>query len=399
MSTRLADDVYLNQLGIACALGCSEDDVAASLFADDMPRGVAMSSLLDPRQPTSLGTVAAELPALDELPVELRGRNNALLSIALAPLRDPVAEAVDRYGADRVAVVLGSSTSGVGESEAAHRHFAAQGDWPAAFHYRQQEMGTPARFVASQLGLRGPAHVISTACSSSAKAIASAARLLHAGMADAVVSGGADSLCRFTVAGFAALGSVSRERCNPFSANRNGINIGEGAALFLMTREQGPVRLAGWGESADAHHMSAPDPAGKGAERAIREALTRAGIDAADIGYINLHGTATPQNDAMEAAVVARLFAARTPSSSTKPLTGHALGAAGAIETALCWLTLARNPTQALPPHWWDGVADPALPAIDLIAPGRCAEAPLRYALSQSFAFGGSNAALVFGAG
>ena len=398
MSAPFPNDVYLNRLGIACALGCTEDDVASALFADDMPRGVSASTLATP-EATALGVVGAELPTLDRLPVELRGRNNALLSIALAPLRDAVAEAVDRHGADRVAVVLGSSTSGVGESEAAHRHFAAHGDWPAGFHYRQQEMGTPARFVASQLGLRGPAHVISTACSSSAKAMASAARLLRAGMADAVVTGGADSLCRFTVAGFASLGSVSRERCNPFSANRNGINIGEGAALFLMTREQGPVRLAGWGESADAHHMSAPDPAGMGAERAIREALSRAGIDAADIGYINLHGTATPQNDAMEAAVVERVFGTGTPSSSTKPLTGHALGAAGAIEAAICWLALSRNPQGKLPPHWWDGVADAALPAIDLVAPGRRADAPLRYALSQSFAFGGSNAALVFGAG
>ncbi len=391
--------VFLNQLGIVCALGSGEDQVATALFADDRPRGVAMSSLLDPTQPTSLGAVATALPTMDDLPVELRGRNNALLSLALAPLRDAVAGAVERYGADRVAVVLGSSTSGVGESEAAHRHFAAHGDWPAGFHYRQQEMGTPARFVASQLGLRGPAHVISTACSSSAKAMASAARLLRAGIADAVVTGGADSLCRFTVAGFAALGSVSRERCNPFSANRNGINIGEGAALFLMTREQGPVRLAGWGESADAHHMSAPDPQGKGAERAIGEALSRAGIAAGDIGYVNLHGTATPHNDAMEAAVVERMFGSHAPCSSTKPSTGHALGAAGAIEAAICWLALARNPRHMLPPHWWDGVADPALPAIDLVAPGRRAGAPLRYALSQSFAFGGSNAALVLGTG
>ena len=397
MSPSHPGHVFLNHLGIACALGCNEDEVASALFADDRPRGVAMTSLLDPDQPTSLGVAAAELPTLGKLPVELRGRNNALLSVALAPLRDAVAAAVERYGADRVAVVLGSSTSGVGESEAAHRHFAAHGEWPAGFHYRQQEMGTPATFVASQLGLRGPAHVISTACSSSAKAMASAARLLRAGMADAVVTGGADSLCRFTVAGFASLGSVSRERCNPFSANRNGINIGEGAALFLMTREEGPVRLAGWGESADAHHMSAPDPEGKGAERAIRDALSRAGLDAAGIDYLNLHGTATAQNDAMEAAVVERVFGARTPCSSTKPLTGHALGAAGAIEAAICWLALARNPQRRLPPHWWDGVADPALPAIDLIAPGRRADAPLRHALSQSFAFGGSNAALVFG--
>jgi 3-oxoacyl-[acyl-carrier-protein] synthase-1 len=388
---------YLNELGIACALGRDVDGVTASLFADDAPHGVAMSDAVTGRT-TALGLVPGELPSLDDAPVELRGRNNQLLRLALAPLRASVATAIARYGAERVAVVLGSSTSGVGESEDAHRHFLAHGTWPDSFHYRQQEMGTPAMFVAAELGLRGPAHVISTACSSSAKAMASAARLLKAGMADAVITGGADSLCRFTVAGFGALGSVSEQRCNPFSANRNGINIGEGAALFLMTREPGPVRLAGWGETSDAHHMSAPDPEGKGAERAIREALVRAGIDASDIDYVNLHGTATPQNDAMEAGAVQRTLGIDVPCSSTKPLTGHALGAAGAIEAALCWIALTRNQEHRLPPHWWDGVVDPAIAPIRLVRPRERANAALRYALSQSFAFGGSNAALILGA-
>ena len=388
---------FLNELGIACALGRDVDEVASALFADDAPRGVAMSDAFT-GLPTSLGLVPDVLPSLDDVPVELRGRNNQLLRIAMEPLRSSVAAAVARHGADRVAVVLGSSTSGVGESEEAHRHFKAHGAWPEAFHYRQQEMGTPAMFVAAELGLCGPAHVISTACSSSAKAMASAARMLKAGMADAVITGGADSLCRFTVSGFAALGSVSGDRCNPFSAHRNGINIGEGAALFLMTRDPGPVRLTGWGETSDAHHMSAPDPEGKGAERAIRDALARAGIDASDIGYVNLHGTATPQNDTMEAGAVQRTLGFDVPCSSTKPLTGHALGAAGAIEAALCWIALARNPDQRLPPHWWDGVVDPALAPIRLVRPGERTDTPLRYALSQSFAFGGSNAALILGA-
>ena len=391
--------VWLNALGVVCALGQGRDALRDALFASDAPRGVAPSEFATPGQQIALGLVPGALPDLGDMPVELRGRNNALLRAALQPLHDDVADAVERFGADRVAVVLGSSTSGVGESEAAHRHFLANGSWPADFHYAQQEMGTPAAFIAREFGLRGPAHVISTACSSSAKAMASAARLLRAGLADAVVTGGADSLCGFTVAGFASLGSVSEARCNPFSRNRNGINIGEGAALFLMTREPGPVRLAGWGETSDAHHMSAPDPEGKGAERAINEALQRAGLAASDIGYLNLHGTATPQNDAMEAGAVARTFGLELPCSSTKPLTGHALGAAGAIEAAICWLALADNPGHRLPPHWWDGEADPALAPIHLVQPGEASATPLQYALSQSFAFGGSNAALVFGAG
>jgi 3-oxoacyl-[acyl-carrier-protein] synthase-1 len=390
--------VFLNQLGLTCALGRDVESVALALFAADAPRGVAPSESITPGRLLALGVVPGGLPDLANLPVALRGRNNALIALALAPIRAAVDEAIARFGPGRVAVVLGTSTSGVGESEQAHRHQRQNGHWPAEFHYSQQEMGTPARYLAATLGLTGPAHVISTACSSSAKALASGARLLRAGLADAVIAGGADSLCEFTIAGFSALGSVSEQRCNPFSRHRNGINIGEGAALFLMTREPGPVRLAGWGESADAHHMSAPEPGGEGPERAIREALQRAGLAPTDIGYVNLHGTATPQNDAMEAGVMSRIFGVGTPCSSTKPLTGHTLGAAGAIEAAICWIALTRGDRRALPPHWWDGVVDEALAPVGLVAPGQTADVPLRYALSQSFAFGGSNAALVLGA-
>lgn len=391
-------EVFLNALGMANALGRNVDEITANLFAADAPRGVAPTDTVTPDRRLALGVVPSALPGLDQWPIHLQGRNNALIELALAPIRAEVGQAVERYGPDRVAVVLGTSTSGVGESERAHRAFRRDGRWPPDFHYAQQEMGMPAYFLAHVLGLRGPAHVISTACSSSAKALASGARLLRAGLADAVIAGGADSLCEFTVAGFSALASVSETRCNPFSRHRNGINIGEGAALFLMTREPGPVRLAGWGESSDAHHMSAPEPTGEGPERAIREALSRAGLQPADIGYVNLHGTATPQNDAMEAAVVSRVFGADTPCSSSKPLTGHTLGAAGAIEAGLCWLALTRHGGRALPPHWWDGEVDPALAPLRLVAPGARADRPLRHVLSQSFAFGGSNAALVLGA-
>ena len=389
--------VYLNSLGITCALGDDTRSVGDALFTASAPGGVAVSDFVTPGRPLALGRVPGALPSLDGHPLPLRGRNNALLMQALAQIRTEAEAAIARYGAGRVAVVVGTSTSGVGESERAHRHRAEAGGWPLHFHYRQQEMGTPALFLAHELGLHGPAHVISTACSSSAKALASAARLLNAGLADAVLTGGVDSLCEFTVGGFSALGSVSEVRCNPFSRHRKGINIGEGAALFLMSREPGPVRLAGWGESSDAHHMSAPEPDGTGAESAIRAALQRAGLQPRDIGYVNLHGTATPQNDAMEAGVMSRIFGADTPCSSTKPLTGHTLGAAGAIEAGLCWLALSRG-DGALPPHWWDGESDETLAPIGLVTPGARAAQPLRYALSQSFAFGGSNAALVLGA-
>jgi 3-oxoacyl-[acyl-carrier-protein] synthase-1 len=191
---------------------------------------------------------------------------------------------------------------------------------------------------------------------------------------------------------------VSAEQCNPLGASRKGINLGEGAALFLMSREPAAVMLCGWGESSDGHHMSAPDPAGAGARISMSEALRRAGIQPADVDYINLHGTATVQNDAMESRAVAELFGGAVAVSSTKPFTGHTLGAAGGVEAAFCWLAMQDdNPEGKLPPHLWDGIQDPALPVLNVAQPGARLGRPIRWALSNSFAFGGSNATLVFG--
>lgn len=386
---------YLNALGVVCAAGDNADTLAQALWAS-APGGVEAEAWRG--RTLHLGRVRQTLP-LPEATAQ-RSRNNALLLTALQPIRAAVDAARDRFGPQRVAVVLGTSTSGVGESEAAWHQYQAEGGLPAWHDVRQQEIGSGATLLAAELGTLGPAYVISTACSSSSKALASAARLLQAGMADAVVCGGADSLCDFTVAGFAALEAVSDARCNPMSARRCGINIGEAGALFLMTRDkhvdggEGPaVRLAGWGETSDAHHISAPEPSGRGAEAAMRAALGMAGLTPADIGYLNLHGTATQHNDAMESEAVARVFGLDTPCSSTKPLTGHTLGAAGALEAGIAWLTLLGD--GGLPAHHFDGERDPALPAIRLVQPGERLAAAPRAVLSNSFAFGGSNAALV----
>lgn len=386
--------VYLNDLGVVCALGAGREEVARALFGQPPPS--LPSERFTPGRPLVLGQVQAPLPALKAWPPSLRGRNNALLAAAYAQIAPQVQAAVERHGPARVAVVLGTSTSGIGEAEHALPARYHGAPWPDDFHYAQQEIGTGARFVRELAGLRGPAWTVSTACSSSAKALMSAARLLRAGIVDAVIGGGADSLCRFTIEGFSALESVSAARCNPFSRNRAGINIGEGAALFLMTRTQGPVRLSGWGESSDAYHLSAPEPEGRGALQAMHAALARAQLLPSQIDYVNLHGTATRQNDAMESRAMAALFDAPVAASATKPLTGHTLGAAGAIEAALCWVTLVDNPHHLLPPHWWDGQPDPELPPLALVAPGqRHVRAPC-HLLSQSFAFGGSNAVLAF---
>ncbi|WPB57082.1 beta-ketoacyl-ACP synthase [Xylophilus sp. GOD-11R] len=387
--------VFLNDIGIVSALGHGVAATREALFATDGPLGVRPTDGHTPGRPLHLGCVADPLPDLSQAPVRFRSRNNRLIAAALAQIRPQVDRAVARWGPSRVGIVLGVSTAGLDEGIAARRAHAAGLPWPAGYDYAQQEMGNAAAWLAHELSVRGPAHVISTACSSGAKALASAARLLRGGRLDAVLAGGADALSGFTIAGFGALESVSADRCNPMSIDRRGINIGEGAALFLMSREPGPVRLAGWGESSDAHHMSAPDPTGHGALAAMRLAIERAGIDSDAIDYVNLHGTATPQNDAMESRAVAELLGLRVPVSSTKPLTGHALAAAGAIEAALGWCCLVDNPAHRLPPHWWDGRRDPALPALHLVAPGESAIRPIRHVLSNSFAFGGSNASLL----
>lgn len=390
--------VYLNAASAHSALGLDAPSMRAQLFAATDPATLQWTERYSPGRVLPLGCLPAHavLPALDFAPVDQRSRNNALAWGAVQALQGDVAQAIARHGPTRVALVVGTSTGGIEEGEMAARHLLLEGDFPPGFAYAVQEMGNVAQFLAQQLGIRGPAHTISTACSSGAKALASAARLLQSGMADAVLAGGVDALARFTVGGFSALEAVSDQRCNPLSANRRGINLGEAAAFFVLSREAGPVRLAGWGESQDAHHMSAPDPTGQGAAAAMQQALARAGMQPAAVDYVNLHGTATPHNDAMESRAVQNVLGSEVAVSSTKPLTGHALAAAGALEAAVAWHVLHDNPEGVLPVHWWDGVADPAMPALAAVAPGTRLSRAARAVLSNSFAFGGSNSSLLF---
>ena len=383
---------FLSHFGVVSALGDGVEQTRQTLFAPQ-PGGIAMSDVFHFETPLALGRVTRDIRAPEGVHASLQSRNNGLLEVALGQIRPQVDAAIDRYGPSRIGIVLGTSTSGIAEAEQAIRSYVGTGQLGAHYHYSQQELGSSARYLASQLRTSGPSIVISTACSSSAKALISAARWLEAGLCDAVLCGGADSLCSFTVAGFRALDSVSVERCNPMSRNRHGINIGEAATLFLMTRDEGPVRLAGWGETSDAHHISAPEPTGKGAIEAMRLALQRAQLAPSQVDYVNLHGTATPQNDAMESRAVAEVLGLEVPVSSTKALTGHTLGAAGAMEAAISVLSMT-DAQQRLPPHWFDGERDPELPAVRLVVPGERQAA--RAVLSHSFAFGGSNAVLAF---
>ena len=383
----------LSALGILNALGDSKQTVLDNFLsgtANGMQKNEAMWT----------GKVTAALPAIPEALAQFNCRNNRLLLAALAQIQTEIDTAITQYGAPRVAVVIGSSTSGIAEGEAALAEKLCNGTWSLDFDYRQQEIGTAAEFVARFLDLTGVAMTVSTACSSSAKALGSARRLLEMDLCDAGICGGSDSLCQLTLQGFSALESVSPQVCEPFAEGRDGITIGEGAALFLMQKKSdnaNAIIFSGIGESADAHHISAPHPDGIGAEAAMRAALADAKMQPADIAYINLHGTATPLNDAMESAAVTRVFGNNTPCSSTKPLTGHTLGAAGATEAALCWLLLSDlNTKKILPAQCNQKPPDASLPPIAIVRSTQALPHTKNLSmLSNSFAFGGSNAAVI----
>jgi 3-oxoacyl-[acyl-carrier-protein] synthase I len=392
--------VYLNALGLITPLGREKDEVARNLFKGSRAGLIERNDLL-PQRPVRVGVAPWTLPELPNHLAHLDCRNNRLALAALNQIAASIENMIGRVGSHRVAVVMGTSTSGIAEGEQALASRLATGAWPSGFRYSKQEVGNLATFVAAYLDLSGPAYTIATACSSSAKALASAQRLIAAGFCDAAVVGGSDTLCKMTLQGFDSLEALAHDYCNPFSRNRDGINIGEGAAVFLMSREPSPVALLGVGESSDAYHVSAPDPEGAGAARAMTDALKRAGLTPEAISYINLHGTATDLNDAMEGRAVAGIFGQHTPCGSTKSMTGHLLGAAGAVETAFLWLMLQPQYANGmLPPHLWDGAADPAIPRLNLVPPGYSIGLPERCAaLSNSFAFGGSNASVILGRG
>ncbi len=385
--------IFINVFAISSPLGADTATNAENLFAGDRRGLLPTMALVDGRS-VPVGRVAVDLPTPPEPVATGRSRNNRLILHCLREIEADVRTMIDACEPGRVGIVVGSSTSGILEGEVALKNRLATGEWPEEYDYACQEPGDPAVFLSSVLGVTGPAYTVSTACTSGAKAIASGTRLIRAGLCDVVLCGGADTLCELTVNGFAALEAVSSEICNPFSRNRTGINIGEGAALFVLSRQPAELRLAGWGESSDAYHISAPHPEGVGAEISVRHALAHAGLTPSDIGYLNLHGTATRLNDAMESHVVDRVFGRELPCSSTKALTGHMLGAAGSCEAAFIALSLLRGGT--LPPHLWDGEHDPELPRIALVEE-LGARSDSRYMMSCSYAFGGNNIALILG--
>lgn len=389
----------LAALGIINALGSGGDEVWERLIAGEPSRLVMRDDLVAGRS-LRVGAVEEELPQVPEALARYACRNNSMALAALRQIQGPLDEALHRYGPSRVGVVMGTSTSGVSDAEQAIGHQLRTGGLAPSFDYAQLEFGGLATFVAGILGAGGPAYTLSTACSSGARALASARSLLALGLCDAVVAGAADTLCGLTAGGFSALQALSAGVTNPCSGNRDGLTLGEGAAVFLVLREAEGIQLLGVGESSEAHHMSAPEPTGAGAEAAMRAALADAQLAPDAIAYLNLHGTGTPLNDGMECLAVERVFGTSLPASSTKPLVGHTLGAAGAMEAAFCWLLLDRmsRGILCLPPHRWDGVRDPEIPPVHLVEKGETAQVSGRAAvMTNSFGFGGNNCALVLG--
>lgn len=398
--------VQISAYTATCAVGIGK--VALQSALEQQRSGLRPNDFGDNPLPTWIGRVEGLEDAT--LPAALAGwdcRNHRLAWMGLQAdgFMEAVAAARERYGATRVAVVMGTSTSSIGETEAAYTQLDAAGDFPVS--QRRPLVHTPhslAMFVCDALQLAGPSSTLSTACSSSAKVFATAERMLRLGLIDAAVVGGVDTLCGSVLFGFNSLELVSPSPCRPFDAMRDGISLGEAAGFALLERAattpspDAPGKphlphLVGYGEASDAHHMSTPHPEGAGAERALDDALARAGLTADSIDYINLHGTASTKNDEVEAALVARRFPAHVHASSTKGFMGHTLGAAGIVEAVISLLAVETG--------WMPGTLNTQHLDTDCGPQIRMAPArgDVRYAMSNSFGFGGNNCALIFGRG
>ncbi len=391
--------LWLSHFTVTSSIGHGLDQTLAALR--ECRAGLAPCAF----ETVELATFIGEVAGMDavRLPAHLADfdcRNNrlGLLGLTQDCFAEAVRAAIAKYGASRIGLFLGTSTSGILQTELAYRRRdPVTGALPSDFRYRTtQNAFSIVDFTRHYFGLTGPAVVVSSACSSSAKVFASARRMMAAGLIDAAVVGGVDSLCLTTLYGFNSLELMSDQACRPFDAQRNGISIGEAAAFALLEHPRehlnaDAVLLLGIGESSDAYHMSSPHPDGLGARVAMQDALNMAGLTPSQIDYINLHGTATPSNDSAEGKAVRDIFGSRTPCSSTKGATGHTLGAAGGVEAVICALGLQHG---LLPGGLNTGQLDPTLD-IDYVLENR--EQPVTHVLSNSFGFGGTNCSLVFG--
>ena len=397
--------ICLKEFGVVCTLGQSKQAVMDNLLASHNDKNINFL-VCDSDLPLEDAQFVGRVPIPNNENIGIIStRNNQLAYMAYCQIASTLEPLIKQYGQDRVAVVIGTSTAGTFEGEQARKALARDGEYPKEFHYEKQEMAAPSQYIADLCQAKGPVYSVSTACSSSGKVLVSAQALLESGLADVVVAGGVDSLTQLTTNGFKSLESIAKTQCQPFGKNRDGINIGEAAALFIVckgddvpnqSQQKTDILLLGTGETSDAYHMSAPAPDGDGAFRAMQCALDKADIKGEQVDYVNLHGTGTIKNDQMEAQAMAKACGEQVLCGSTKRLTGHTLGAAGALEVGLCWLLLSDyNKDNFIPGNVLDGELDNELAKINF-SKGQCIE-NVTYCMSNSFAFGGNNFSAVLG--
>ena len=376
-------EYVLKNLGFVCALGANHEDIVKNARIGDS-RGMFTKKAIIDGKAVPFGY--APVPKKQEL------RMYDLIDSAINQIADDIELLKKTYAKTRVGIIIGSSNTGVHEAQKLiETAFQNNADLPNDV-IQDLELGTPVEYICTKTGFCGPAFTVSTACSSSLKVFQSARQLIDNDICDAVLVGGVDARCDFALNGFNALGALSATHTNPFSENRNGINLGEGAALFILEKGDNGIKLLGTGESSDAYHLTSPDPSGAGATASMNFALQDANLEPKDIDFINMHGTGTTANDAMESLAINKLFGKDVLCASTKPLTGHTLGAAGAISMGLSWLMLKYN---FVIPHIYDGLFVDDCAEIRLACKEDSKE--INRVLCNAFAFGGSNASLIMG--
>lgn len=378
--------VFLSKPAIVSALG---DDTKKNMekILQGSSALIKNSTMLN--KDIYIGKITSHLPEIKN--PKFNTRTNSILLLAIKQIEEEIKNAIKKYGKDRIAVVIGNTTTGIEENLEFFKEHEKKGLWEKElYEHDKQSLANPSDFIKDFFNLESFSFAISTACTSGAKALIYAKNLIQNDFCDAVICGGVDSINTLTMKGFDALGLISSNISNPFSENRNGINIGEGAALFLACKDEiSPIYIAGEAANQDAFHITKPDENAKNPIIAINKALEKAGLKSVD--YINLHATGTGANDKMEA----RAFNNTLPNvsaSSTKPLMGHTLGAAGAIEAGICFELINKCKTK-LPIHKFDGNYDSDLENINLVLDDEIKE--INSALSSSFAFGGDNAILI----
>jgi len=387
--------LYIEDFSFACSLGQSKETVWSKLINGQRECFNQKDFLGTPYYIAELNP-EIKLPQITDPFFD--GSINRISQAILNPMQDSIQRCINHYGKDRIAIVIGSCDNGSEASLNALSYYKEHNQFPKGYTLDQQRADSPCVYIAKTYGITGIKMSVSTACSSGGSAFATARNLIYAGLCDAAIVGGIDITSLPVVLGFASLEAVSPEPCNPFSKNRKGITLGNGGAYFIVTKDISDntlLRIRGIGESADADHLTHPQPEGIGAKKAMLNALTDADLSSEDIDYLNLHGTGTPLNDSMESIAVNDVFPKSIPVSSTKALTGHTLGGAAALELAFAALTLSqKNDNSFLPVHLWDKEYDSNLPKLHFVEKGFKATR-LNTIMSNSFGFGGCNVSLI----